>query len=167
MKTIILLLTGLILTAGLFAQEYDTSEFKTPEREKTVQTDNSTTATNTDKPVQELLPMSSWEFYLSLIVLGFGAMVLGLEVFLVLKRKIKEDNLVKFIIVTLIITATLFLITAGYDNNQIAPAMGLLGTIAGYLLGKQEKESSDEKEDKPKKKPKVEPEKTEKDEAKE
>ena len=44
--------------------------------------------------------------------------------------------LVTFILITLIITATLFLITAGYDNNQIAPAIGLFGTVAGYLLGK-------------------------------
>ena len=95
--------------------------------------------------VLELLPISSWEFYLSLVVLGFGALVLVLEVILIWKRKISEDNTVKFIVVTLIITSMLFLITAGYDNNQIAPAMGLLGTIAGYLLGKQESEKKEEK----------------------
>jgi hypothetical protein len=39
--------------------------------------------------------------------------------------------------VTLIIVGTLFAITAGFDSNQIAPAMGLFGTIAGYLLGKR------------------------------
>jgi hypothetical protein len=30
----------------------------------------------------------------------------------------------------------MFLITAGYTSDQIAPMIGLLGTIAGYLLGK-------------------------------
>ncbi len=44
--------------------------------------------------------------------------------------------IVKFVTITLIIISTLFLITAGYSNNQIAPAVGLLGTIAGYLLGR-------------------------------
>jgi hypothetical protein len=38
--------------------------------------------------------------------------------------------------VTLIIIGTLFFITAGFDSTQIAPALGLFGTIAGYLLGK-------------------------------
>lgn len=38
---------------------------------------------------------------------------------------------------TLVVTAGLFLITAGYSETQIAPMMGLLGTIAGYLLGKE------------------------------
>ena len=42
----------------------------------------------------------------------------------------------KRILITLIIISTLFLITAGYSNDQIAPAIGLLGTIAGYLLGR-------------------------------
>jgi hypothetical protein len=31
----------------------------------------------------------------------------------------------------------LFVITAGYNVEQIAPAMGLLGTIAGYLVGQR------------------------------
>jgi hypothetical protein len=29
------------------------------------------------------------------------------------------------------------LICAGYSNDQIAPAMGLFGTLAGYLLGRK------------------------------
>jgi hypothetical protein len=36
----------------------------------------------------------------------------------------------------LIVTGTLFLVAAGYDAQHIAPSMGLLGTIAGYLLGR-------------------------------
>lgn len=160
MKTFILLFAGLLLTAGLYAQEFDTSEFKTPQKEQTATSENTTSTANTEAQVRQLLPLSSWEFYLSLIVLGFGTLVLAFEVVLIWKRKIKEDNTVKFIIVTLIITATLFLITAGYDNNQIAPAMGLLGTIAGYLLGKQEKEEKQENEVKNKKQAPDEPPKT-------
>jgi hypothetical protein len=37
----------------------------------------------------------------------------------------------------LIISSSIFLIVAGYTSQQIAPAMGLLGTLAGYLLGKE------------------------------
>ena len=83
--------------------------------------------------------MTSVEFQLSMAVLIFGLVIIGLEIFLIQKRNIDSDTLVKFIIVTLIVTGTLFLITAGYDNNQIAPAAGLFGTIAGYLLGKTNK----------------------------
>jgi len=77
-----------------------------------------------------------FEFYLSLIVLGFGLLVLLFEMILIRNRKISPEDTIKFIVITLIITSTLFLITAGYSNDQIAPAVGLLGTIAGYLLGK-------------------------------
>ncbi|MDX1617310.1 MAG: hypothetical protein R3224_00890 [Balneolaceae bacterium] len=45
-------------------------------------------------------------------------------------------------LVTLIITAALFLIAAGFSNDQIASALGLLGTIAGYLLGRGEGEEA-------------------------
>ena len=47
-----------------------------------------------------------------------------------------QGQSLKFILVTLVITSALFLIAAGFSNNQIASAMGLLGTIAGYLLGR-------------------------------
>ena len=36
----------------------------------------------------------------------------------------------------MVVTAGLYLIVAGYSDTQIAPMMGLLGTIIGYLLGK-------------------------------
>lgn len=134
MKTAIGILVGLFLTTNLFAQTIDTSGFEEPKKEY-----DSQTAENAHSNSIRELTISDPEFQLSLIVLGFGFLVLALEVFLVFKRRISEDNVLKFIVVTLIITATLFLITAGYDNNQIAPAMGLLGTIAGYLLGKQDK----------------------------
>ncbi|QTA83229.1 Uncharacterized protein dnl_56240 [Desulfonema limicola] len=41
---------------------------------------------------------------------------------------------------TLVIVSGLFLITAGYSQEQISPMIGLLGTTAGYLLGKTETE---------------------------
>ena len=35
-----------------------------------------------------------------------------------------------------VITGSLILITAGYSNDQIAPAFGLFGTVIGYMLGR-------------------------------
>ena len=68
----------------------------------------------------------------------FGLIVILLEVMLIKNKNICAEDAIKFITVTLIISSTLFLITAGYNNDQIAPAMGLLGTVAGYLLGRSQ-----------------------------
>ncbi|KAA3620697.1 MAG: hypothetical protein DWQ02_28965 [Bacteroidetes bacterium] len=76
------------------------------------------------------------EFWHAMIILSFGVLVIGIEVYLIIRERIKTDDVMKYIVVTLIITCTMYLITAGHNNDQIAPAMGLLGTIAGYLLGK-------------------------------
>jgi hypothetical protein len=38
---------------------------------------------------------------------------------------------------TLIIIAGVYLCTAGYTTEQITPMTSLLGTIAGFLLGRQ------------------------------
>ncbi len=85
--------------------------------------------------------ITALESNLSMLVLAFGIITIFLEVYLIKTNKIDSNNAIKFIIVTLIITGTLFLITAGYDT-QISPALGLLGTIAGYLLGKTEHNSN-------------------------
>lgn len=79
------------------------------------------------------IPMEFWH---SLSILIFGILIIGIEVYLIIKDQIKAQDVMKYIIVTLIITCVMFLITAGHHSDQIAPAMGLLGTIAGYLLGK-------------------------------
>jgi hypothetical protein len=33
------------------------------------------------------------------------------------------------------IMSTIFLVVAGYNDRQVAPAMSLLGTVVGYVLG--------------------------------
>jgi hypothetical protein len=81
--------------------------------------------------------LSDFEFWLSVEILFFGFGVLAVEYFLLRKAGITAEETLRVYAVTLIIVGTLFLITAGFDSNQIAPAMGLFGTIAGYLLGKR------------------------------
>jgi len=76
------------------------------------------------------------EFWLSLAVLIFCLAIILFEIHLIKTRQISPNGAIRFVTVTLIISGSLFLITAGFGNNQIAPAFGLLGTIAGYLLGK-------------------------------
>jgi len=78
----------------------------------------------------------SFEFLLSLVVIIFGILIIGAEVYLAKLKVIESDQIFKVIIVTLIIIAGLILITAGYTNNQINGITGILGSIAGYLLAK-------------------------------
>lgn len=88
---------------------------------------------------------SSREFLLTILVSALGLIALSME-FLMLRRlpKLKAEDVLRVFAVTLILIGTLFFIVAGFDSNQIAPAMGLFGTVAGYLLGR----SIDRKEDK-------------------
>jgi small-conductance mechanosensitive channel len=85
----------------------------------------------------DLVPTkSSQEVWLSLGVLLFGMVVILAQAFLISKREEPLSESLKYLGVTLIIVGSLFLVTAGYGNSQIAPIIGLLGTVAGYLLGR-------------------------------
>jgi len=90
-------------------------------------------------------PMSSFEFTLSILVLIFGLLVLLMIAILSYKKVIGSDQIFKCIIITLIIIASLLLITAGYSNNQITGITGIMGSIAGYLLGKSNNKNRNEK----------------------
>jgi len=81
--------------------------------------------------------LTSFEFYLSLEILLFGLVVVILEYMLLRKKNVRAEDTLRVYAVTLVIVGTLFAITAGYGSEQIAPAMGLFGTIAGYLLGRR------------------------------
>lgn len=79
------------------------------------------------------------EVYLSLGVLLFGLVILCLEIGILFKLRQNWDaHSTRMVGLTLVVVTGVFLITAGYSENQIAPMIGLLGTIAGYLLGKGE-----------------------------
>ena len=78
-----------------------------------------------------------YEFWLTCLICIFGlaviyALVLGL------RRSVhtRPEDIARPIIVVTVITGTLMLITVGYNNEQIAPAFGLFGTIVGYMLGR-------------------------------
>ncbi|MDP4300331.1 hypothetical protein [Leptothrix discophora] len=73
---------------------------------------------------------------MSSVVLIFGVFVLLLVTYLIRIGK-SSESVLRIFGTVLIVIVSVFLIVAGYDNNQIAPVMGLLGTIAGYLLGKE------------------------------
>jgi hypothetical protein len=81
--------------------------------------------------------LSSAEGELALVVIGLGVLVI-LALSVVLKGKASSaDDAIRAYAIILIITGTMVLICAGYSNDQIAPAVGLFGTLAGYLLGRR------------------------------
>jgi len=73
---------------------------------------------------------------LSISTLVFGV-VLILFVFLFRNKTNTNDAYYtyKLIGIVFIGTVSVFLIPAGFDNAQITPVVGLLGTLAGYLAG--------------------------------
>lgn len=80
--------------------------------------------------------LTGFEQWLTLVILLFGALVLLAEYLLLRQTQKTSYELMQLFAVNLIITGTLVLISAGYSASQIAPALGLFGTIAGYLLGR-------------------------------
>lgn len=89
--------------------------------------------------------LTRFEFWLTLLVVSFGVIVVGVQFFLLKKSRTSGDDILKVFGVTLIIVGTLALITAGFSDKQIAPAMGLFGTISGYLLGRASVRTSTDK----------------------
>lgn len=69
-------------------------------------------------------------------VLVYSIIVLSLATYLIRLGK-SSTSVLRIFGTILIISSSIFLIVAGYTSQQIAPAMGLLGTLAGYLLGKE------------------------------
>ena len=87
--------------------------------------------------------MTSREMWLSMFILIFGLAIIGVQFALlrgVVDRHISE--IFKLFTVSLIIIGTLLLISAGFNSEQIAPALGLFGTIAGYILARSADELS-------------------------
>lgn len=79
------------------------------------------------------------EYFLSILLLLFGCFIILVETIL-LYRIIKLvggsiESIFITLTTTLIIIGGLFIVTAGFGTEQIAPVFGLYGAIIGYLLG--------------------------------
>jgi len=129
--TIIILLS--LLSIGLMAQPDAIETVNTPPAATTVTNEG----VNLPPVNSDLVPTkSSQEVWLSLGVLAFGVIVVLAQAFLINRSNEALTNSLKYLSISLIIVGSLFLVTAGYGNTQIAPIIGLLGTVAGYLLGR-------------------------------
>lgn len=84
--------------------------------------------------------LDSFQFYLCAIIFLFGSLVIVAQFWMLRHISgLTGDDIAKNCVITVVICAALVLVIAGYDNTQIAPAFGLFGTVAGYLLGKGDK----------------------------
>lgn len=76
------------------------------------------------------------ETWAAFAVLIFGMAMCMFALIVVRRGVLSPEPAIRLIALVLIVTGTLFLVTAGYTADQIAPALGLFGSIAGYLLGR-------------------------------
>jgi hypothetical protein len=85
---------------------------------------------------RETMTMSGAALAYSLVVLLVAAVIAkGLK---------SPEQAIRLFTVVLIINSAVFFIVAGYSSQQIAPAVGLLGTMAGYVLGKSQDNNKDQ-----------------------
>lgn len=77
------------------------------------------------------------EQLLSFAILIFGVCVLVVQYLLLRSPHRGAYEILQLLSINLIVTGTLFLISAGFDAQQIAPGLGLFGTVAGYVLGRK------------------------------
>jgi len=79
--------------------------------------------------------------YLTTSVLTFGIAVIIVMAVLVV-RKSQTGDVLRLFTVPMVIVAAVFLVVTGFSNEQITPVIGLLGTLAGYVLGVQSQKSA-------------------------
>jgi hypothetical protein len=77
------------------------------------------------------------ELTVASMILVYGLIVIGLSSWLIMKGKDSEAVLRLVAVISAVIIAA-FLLVVGYDDKQMNPVIGLLGTIVGYLLGKEQ-----------------------------
>ena len=90
---------------------------------------------------------SSIEVYLSIGVLLFSIIVMAMQYWYLKQngQSWASESVIRFIGFPVVISAALFLVVAGYSDQQVAPVFALLGAIAGYLFGKTGGESTRER----------------------
>jgi len=87
---------------------------------------------------------TSIEIVLSVSLLLFTLLLIGLEAFIISRagKNWAPNSIIRLIGLTLIVSIAAVLVVAGYGEDQIAPVIGLLGVIAGYLLGSNDSKPS-------------------------
>lgn len=82
--------------------------------------------------------LESQEFFLGITILLFSLLLVISIVILFKSGSLQETTFYRLFLLSLVVTSSLFLIVSGFDQNQITPVIGLLGTITGYVLGRNQ-----------------------------
>lgn len=80
------------------------------------------------------------EIKLTAIIFAFGLIALIGFGMMVRSGRATPFNLRMYVIIILVF-GTLLVVSSAYTTAQIAPVVGFFGTIAGYLLGRNEQKS--------------------------
>lgn len=79
--------------------------------------------------------------FLGVSILVFCLLVLVISAYLLRAKDADGLTVMKLFGITLIVCLSAFLMIVGYGQSQLTPIVGLFGAIAGYLLGKEKKET--------------------------
>jgi hypothetical protein len=80
--------------------------------------------------------LSDREVNLTLASFVFGVFVLFVQFLLIRGRAFSADEILRNYSVTVILVATLAVVSGGFNDKLVNAVIGLFGTIAGYLLGR-------------------------------
>lgn len=83
---------------------------------------------------------SDRSLYLTLIILFFGLLALGLLYLMVRHDKGGPFEL-RIFTITILVFGSLLVVSAGFGSDQLGPVIGFFGTIAGYILGRGDRPS--------------------------
>lgn len=78
------------------------------------------------------------ELQLTFIIFVFALVAMAFFYFLQKQEKTTPYTLRIYVIIILVF-GTLLIVSSSYSTSQIAPVVGFFGTIAGYLVGRNEK----------------------------
>jgi hypothetical protein len=86
---------------------------------------------------------TQYELGLSFALLAFSAVALVIVAVLAARaaKPWSPDSIIRVFGIVMIVPLAVFLVVAGYSEKQVAPVVGLLGVIAGYLLGHTQRPS--------------------------
>lgn len=131
--TIALILSMLLFIAVAVAQETAT---------ETVHSAQTVTGSTDEQPAENVEDDSPARRDRTLMILGFGLIVIVAEIIMVkfMKARWTPYSVIRMTGLTLIVIAALVLAAGSQERTQISAVIGLLGTLAGYLLGKESRE---------------------------
>ena len=111
-----------------------------PTSESAVDAFNGVTATTASPDPQSAIHSDTWyanTLTVGGLILAYGVFITAVSSWLLIKGRNSEEVLRLMAVISAVIVSA-FLLVVGYDDKQMTPVIGLLGTIVGYLLGKEQ-----------------------------